>query len=149
MGRIIGPAIESLRGALFDEESNRFDRRAASISLCVIRRIGGRKSHPDFHRVHASALSISIQDGHATALRLARHHPLGRSGRAAQTIQKEETTTNGFAAYQRWVRSCPREWCASGSIVSSYTVLGSSTVDPNKGQNPGPFSTLRGARETP
>ncbi|MGY2732446.1 hypothetical protein ACVWYO_000120 [Sphingomonas sp. UYP23] len=26
--------------------------------MCVVRRIGGRNSHPDLHRVHASALYV-------------------------------------------------------------------------------------------
>jgi hypothetical protein len=51
---------------------------AVSNVASVIRRIGGRKSHPEFHRVHANTLRLGIPSGRATTQHLARAHHFGR-----------------------------------------------------------------------
>ena len=53
---------------------NRSDRAAVPIVASVIRRIGGRKSHPEFHRVLANTSRLGIVGSRATATHPARPH---------------------------------------------------------------------------
>lgn len=59
-------------------KSNRIDRRHCIDIASVIRRIGGRKSHPDFHRVLASTFRLGTLDDHATIAHLAYPYQFGR-----------------------------------------------------------------------